>query len=403
MVRLWIVGAANNLVRWLEFLAAGVFTFEVTGSGLAVAVVTAARPMPLLVFGALAGVLSDAVDRRLIQIVGLLVVLASSTSVGLLAWLGVVRPWHIAVAAFVSGCVWSTDMSTRRRMVGEAAAAGMVARVVAIDSLAGAVTRMAGPVIGTTLYAAIGLRGAFACSAAVSLVTLFVLVGVHNVQARRAFALARVGRDLADGFAAARRVPAVRAVLGATVALNLFAFSYTALVAPIGLVVFAVPVAWVGLLASAEPLGSIMGGLALAGRLSMPPRRLLLGGAFLYTIMLAAMPFAPSFALACALLVVAGVGLAGFTNMQTTLILANTPAALRSRMLGLTTVCMGTGPLGLLLIGALAEQVGPMMAVRVVTSATLVALVGVTWDWVRKEGQGAALDPPKAMPLETDT
>ena len=389
IVRLWIIGGANNLVRWLEILAAGVFTFEVTGSGLAVAAVTAARPLPLLLFGALAGVLSDSIDRRRIQLVGMLVVLAASLAVCLLASLGVVRPWHVAAAAFVSGCVWSTDMSTRRRMVGDAAAPGLVGRVIAVDSLAGALTRMAGPVAGTAAYSAIGLGGAFACSAAVMLANFVLMLGVHHRQDSRKLALSRVPRDLAEGFALARGMPVLRAVLGTTVAMNLFAFSYTALVAPIGLLVFATPVGWVGALAAAEPLGSILGGLALASRhVDIGPRRLLLGGSSMFALLLGLMPFAPSFALACAMLVIAGIGLAGFSNMQTTLILIHAPPAMRSRMMGLTTVCMGTGPLGLLMTGALADRVGPMAAVQIAAAATLVVLALVAIDWVRASPRG---------------
>jgi hypothetical protein len=34
-VRLWLVGAFANAMRWLELLASGLFAYEVTGSALA--------------------------------------------------------------------------------------------------------------------------------------------------------------------------------------------------------------------------------------------------------------------------------------------------------------------------------------------------------------------------------
>jgi hypothetical protein len=40
---LWIAGGIANAMLWLEVLAAGLFTFQATGSGLAVAIVSAAR------------------------------------------------------------------------------------------------------------------------------------------------------------------------------------------------------------------------------------------------------------------------------------------------------------------------------------------------------------------------
>ncbi len=399
LVRLWTIGGANNMVRWLEILAAALFTLEATGSGFAVAAVTAARTLPLLLFGALAGVLSESVSRKRIQLVGVFITLSTSLAIAGLAWAGLARPWHIAVAGFVAGSVWSTDMSTRRRMVGDAAPSGMVSRAIAMDSLAGALTRMAGPLAGSAAFGAIGLRGAYTCSAAMTLLTLLLVLGVHHEQTTRTLHLSRVPRDLAEGFAAARGLPAIRAVLGVTVAMNLFSFAYTALVAPIGLLVFAVPVGWVGALAAAEPLGSIIGGLALASYTpAMSARRLLLGGSALFTVMLGLMPLAPGFALACLMLVLGGIGLAGFSNVQTTLILANAPPALRSRLMGLTTVCMGTGPLGLLLIGALADRVGPMVAVQAVAVAGLAGLAVVTLDWISSVPPGRPTVVP-AVPL----
>ncbi len=402
IVRLWTIGGTNNMVRWLEILAAAVFTLEVTGSGFVVAAVTAARTLPLLLFGGLAGVLSESVNRRQIQLTGILITFATSLSVCLLASVGVIRPWHLAITGFVAGTVWSTDMSTRRRMVGDTSAPGLVSRAIAVDSLAGAVTRMAGPLAGTAAYGAIGLSGAFACSTAMTLLTLLLMLGVRHSQVTQPLALTRVPRDLADAITTAKGLPVVRAVLGVTIAMNLFGFSYTALVAPIGLLVFAIPVAWVGALAAAEPLGSIIGGLALAAFTpATSPRRLLLGGSALFVVMLGLMPLAPSFGLACAMMVVGGVGLAGFSNMQTTLILTHAPMALRSRLMGLTTVCMGTGPLGLLLIGALADRIGPMAAVQTVAVAGFVGLALVAADWIRSVPRAYPTAVPAALPPET--
>ena len=80
--RLWMIGLAGNSMRWLEVLAAALFTLDVTGSGLAVAVVSAARTMPMLLFGALAGVVSEAVDRERRLLLVALAVSALSAAAG---------------------------------------------------------------------------------------------------------------------------------------------------------------------------------------------------------------------------------------------------------------------------------------------------------------------------------
>ena len=116
-LRLWAIGGCVNTMRWFEVLSAALFTLDATGSGLAVAIVTAARTLPMLLFGAFAGVVSEAVDRKRVLLLGQIVSGLAAAAITVLAAFGVARPWHIAIAALVAGTVWSTEMSTRRRMV----------------------------------------------------------------------------------------------------------------------------------------------------------------------------------------------------------------------------------------------------------------------------------------------
>ena len=71
-LRLWLVGAFANAMRWLELLISGVFAYEATGSALAVTGVVAARQLPQLAFGAFAGAVSEAVNRKLIVMLAIL-------------------------------------------------------------------------------------------------------------------------------------------------------------------------------------------------------------------------------------------------------------------------------------------------------------------------------------------
>jgi MFS family permease len=75
-------------------------------------------------------------------------------------------------------------------------------------------------------------------------------------------------------------------------------------------------------------------------------------------------------------LVAGGLGLALFGNMQTSLILTEVPAALRSRQMGLITVCIGMAPLGQILMGVLSEQFGVRGGV-LVSGLTGLAALGV--------------------------
>ena len=188
----------------------------------------------------------------------------------------------------------------------------------------------------------------------------FAMAGLVHPQITRRLDLARIPAEIAEGLAFARTKPTILLVFGITIVTNAFAFAYSGLVAPLGLSAFHVSPALVGLLAAGEPLGALMGGaLIAAGLLRMDRRLAFAGGAALFMVALIVMALSPFYWLAFAVLVIGGFGTAGFGNMQTTLMLTEAPPEMRSRLMGLVTVCIGTGPLGVLAAGALAERARP--------------------------------------------
>jgi hypothetical protein len=74
---------------------------------------------------------------------------------------------------------------------------------------------------------------------------------------------------------------------------------------------------------------------------------------------------------------VAGVGLAGFGAMQSTILLSASAVAMRSRVMGVLVVCIGAGPLGVLLVGWLAERMGATAALALTAGAGLGLMVAL--------------------------
>ena len=388
--RLWAIGGCVTAMRWHEVLAAALFTLDVTGSGLAVAVVTAARSLPMFVLGAFAGVLSEAVNRKHIMIAGYLLAAGASASIAILSALGWARPWHLGIAALAAGTVWATEMATRRRMVGEAVTTQLVPRALALDTMSNSLTRLIGPVVAGAMYEWGGLTLAFTVSTCVFLLAACLGSGLQHRQETRRLALSQVPRDLAEGFAYARTHTVIAGVLVVTIAMNLLGFPYSALLPPIGWQLFEVGPILIGVLAAAEAFGSLLGGLRLAS--GDPPgsgRVLMVGGSLLFLGAVALMPLTPWFWPACALLVVAGIGASAFANMQTSLIILHAPPAMRSRLMGLLTVCIGMGPWGILLAGTLAGLFGPLVAIDTIAFAGFASVAWCGLYWKRREKQEA--------------
>lgn len=390
-LRLWSIGGCVNTMRSFEVLSAALFTLDATGSGFAVALVSAARTMPMFLLGAFSGVVTEAVNRKTVLVLGQAVTALASASVALLAWMGVAQPWHVATAALVAGIVWSTEMATRRRMVGECVEPRLVSRALALDTMSNSFTRLLGPVFAGVIYQRLGLAGSFAFSACFYALASVLAAGLEYRQGVRRLVLGNVPRELAEALRYVRADLVISGVLAVTIAMNLLGFPYAALVAPVGRMVFAVSPALVGVLAAAEAFGAFLGGAVLTSREpSTNGRLLMVGGSMLFLACVLAMPLAPGFWLACLLLTTGGFGSAAFANMQTSLIVLHAPLHIRSRLMGLLTVCIGMGPLGILLIGAVAGLVGPMLAIELVAATGFVAVctIGVAWRERERAGRG---------------
>jgi len=377
-LRLWLVGAFANAMRWLELLASGLFVFEVTGSALAVTGVVAARQLPQLLFGAFVGAISEAVDRKLIVMLALLIPAAVSTLLATLATTGQLAVWHIALGNLVAGTMWATEMSTRRRMVGEVAGPHRIIQAIALDSSTNAATRMIGPLLGGFAFEWLGMKGAYTVTALVQFLGAFAMAGLVHHQMTRRLAIARIPADIVEGLRFARTKPLILLVCGVTVVTNAFAFSYSGLVAPLGLGAFEVSPGLVGLLAAGEPLGALLGGgLIAAGVLRIDRRLMFAGGSSMFMVTLLVAALSPSYWLALTALIIGGFGTAGFGNMQTTLMLTEAPVEMRSRLMGVVTMCIGTAPLGIIGAGLLARELGPSGAILVMATPGLVSTLAL--------------------------
>ncbi len=385
-LRLWAIGGCVNTMRFFDLLSAALFTLDVTGSGLAVAVVSAARTMPMLLFGAFSGVVTESISRKRVLQIGQILTCVSAVIIALLAFLGLIRPWHLVVSSFVSGMVWSTEMPTRRRMVGESVDGSLVSRALALDTMSNSAARLVGPIAAGTIYQHYGIAGSSVVSACVYALAAGLTSGVTYRQQSRKFMVSQVPRDLAEGIAFARGHVTIAGVLAVTIAMNLLGFPYAALVAPIGRQVFGVSPALVGVLAASEAFGGFAGGIWLtSGEPRWSGRVLMVGGSLMFVACVFLMPLVPAFALACGLLALGGFGSAAFANMQTSLIVLHAPAHIRSRLMGLLTFCIGMGPLGILLVGYLADRFGPMRAIDGIEAVCFVWVSWIGLRWRRRE------------------
>jgi MFS family permease len=374
-VRLWAAGGLTNSMRWVEMLVSGLFAFQLTGSAFAVSLVLMSRALPMLTAGALAGAVAESLDRKRLLMAGQAATALGAIAIALLAATGQLALWHLFLNGLLGGLAWTNELATRRRMVAEAAGPTRIVQAVALDTVTNSTTRMVGPLAGGIFFQTVGVTVAYVIAATLYLVALAMVSGVVHSQERRQLQPRRLVSDVIEAARIALAHPILRLVLGVTVAMNVFGFSYTAILPAFGAIAFQASPVEIGILAAAEPFGALLAGLGLAFRRGAPPGRLtLLLGSAGFLVVLACAALAPSLPLAVLLLFVGGMGTAAFASLQTGLVMMQAPIEARSRILGLTTTCIGMGPVGVLVIGALADGFGPRTAIALMAAAGIAAL-----------------------------
>lgn len=381
--RLWVIGSLGSLIRWLEMLVFGVFTYQQTGSAFVVASMTMLRLLPLALFGVPFGVLAARIRRRSGLLVSQAVLFATTLVLLGVAAFDQLAVWQLGVASFVNGVAWAGDNPLRRALIGDIAGPQRMGGAMALDVGMTNAARLAGPGIGGLLLANGGMPAVFLLAAALYLLVLAATLSLGDRPVARERAEAGPLATLAAGIVAARRTPRLAAALWITVVFNLFGWPVLSMVPVIGRDRLGLGPDGIGLLASMDGVGSLVGALVLA-RLSRPSRYgpFYVGGVTLFLAMLPLFALSRDPLLAGIALVVVGIGQSGFSIMQATLVFVAAPADRRLQAMGLLTMCIGIGPLGFLLLGWLAERIGAPAAAVACALAGLATLLA-TWRWWR--------------------
>lgn len=371
-LRLWACGTLAGSMRWFEILSVGVYTLEQTHSALLVALMLFARTVPLFLVGSFIGVVAERLDRRKMLFVGMLGAATTATVLAVLSFLEVLALWHVAVGASINGVLWTMEHPVRRALLSDAVGRESVAQAISLDAASTNGTRMLGPMAGGLLYAVLGLQGAYVIGAVAYSIAAILVYSVVPVVATRRAASEGFWRSLSLGIRYVSSHEVLSAVMVLTIVANTFGFSYIAMVPVLGERILNLDAPGIGLLMFTEGLGATLGALMLA--FVIRPRaytQVFTFGAIVFLTMVLILSRAESMLLAMATLFVAGFGLAGFASMQSTILLAGSERELRSRVMGVLAVCIGTGPLGILLVGWLAERFGAPLALSMTSTCGL--------------------------------
>jgi len=365
--RLWTVGILLYAVRWLEMLAVGVFAYQVTGSATWVAALTLVRLVPMALLGVPLGAIADRIDRRRALLATVAIALATSIVVAAVAAAGRLEMWHLVLSSFIGGIGWAADNPVRRAMIGQAVGSPHMARAMSLDAASNHGCRVIGPIAGGAILASSGIVGALVVCAALYALALLAARRVAVGSAPEPGVLIEVLAGARETLAIARADPRLVGALLVTIIWNLWGWPLFSMIPVVGKDRLGLGPEGVGVLTGLDGLGALIGALVV-GAIARPSnhRALYVGGVALHLALtplfvISTLPWVTGAA-------ILGMGLAqaAFGIMQATIVYGASPPGMRSRLLGLLTMCIGTAPIGVAHVGLLSDALGVHVAGSIV-------------------------------------
>ncbi|MBM4420499.1 MAG: MFS transporter [Chloroflexi bacterium] len=332
---------------------------DLTGSPLILGSITAAQFTPILVLSLFAGPIADRFTKR-----GFIQALQSLTAaLALTMWAlvvsGHVALWQIYLIAIAIGIVNALDAPLRQVFLSEVVGPESLQSAVGLSSSANNAARIVGPSIGGLIIAVWGTGWCFVVT------TIGFGLGAASLAVMRqdlllappAKATGALHTQVAEGLGYVRRTSDLLIPLAVVGLVGTVGFNWSVYLPLLARYVFDVGPTGFGFSNAAIGLGSLAGGLVLAGRRAAPTPAGVAILAAVFSVLLFCLSLAPTFVLLLPILFVTGVSIVLVTAGTNTIVQLRSEPAYRGRVLSLLFLLTAGGtPIGNALSGALAAQ-----------------------------------------------
>jgi MFS family permease len=370
--RLYFVGQLiSTSGTWMQSVAQAWLVLEITGSGVALGVVTALQFTPMLLAGAWGGVVADRVDKRRLLIATQVASGVLALALGAVTVSGVVQLWMIYCIAFALGAVNAIDNPARRALIGEMVGTEHLNNAVSLSSAMFTGARVIGPALAGLIIASVGTSWCFFVNGLSygAAVIAFVLMrrdeffGVEPVPRRKG--------QLREGLHYVWATPALRLPLVLTAVIGTLAWNFQVVLPLLAERTFNGDAGTFGTMYALMSVGSVVGALVTA-RQARASRRFLLGAALAYGALLVVAAAAPTLALELLVLVAVGAAGIGFTAMANGVLQTECAPEMRGRVMALFSVAfLGSTPIGGPIVGWVSQELGPRAGLWLGGVATL--------------------------------
>lgn len=379
--RVWFIGAlVSNIGAWMQATALSwVVLTELTDNDAAAMGITMALQFapPLLLVG-VTGWVADRFDRRRLLVVTQSLLLLLGVAIGVLLLLGVMTLPLMYAFALGLGMIAAFDNPARQAFVSDLVAREIASNAVALNAASFNGARMIGPAVAGVVIVAVGTGWVFLVN---GITFLGMIVALMLIRTRELVPRVKAtgASRLADGFRYVGRRPDLMVTFAMVFLVGAFGMNFPIFASTMALE-FGQEADGYGLLSSILAVGSLAGAL-LAARRDRARIRVVIGGTLLFAAAAAVSAAMPSYWSYAATLMFTGFAVVTMLTTANGYVQTTTDPALRGRVLALyMAILMGGTPIGAPIVGWVAGEFGPRMAILLGAGAALVAFaIGATW------------------------
>ncbi|MGZ8804568.1 MAG: MFS transporter, partial [Microbacterium sp.] len=323
------------------------------------------------------GWVADRFERRKLLMVTQGILLLLAVALGVMILTGLMSLPLMYGFALALGVVTAFDNPARQAFVSDVVTRENASNAVALNAASFNGARMIGPAVAGVLIVAVGTGWVFLFNAVTffGMIIALMLIRTHELLPRASTAGAR----LADGFRYVARRPDLIVTFAMVFLVGAFGMNFPIFASTMALE-FGRDADGFGLLSSILAIGSLAGAL-LAARRDRARIRVVIGGTLLFAIAAAVSAIMPGYWTYAATLMFTGFAVVTMLTTANGYVQTTTDPALRGRVLALyMAILMGGTPIGAPIVGWVAAEYGPRMAILLGAVAALAAFaIGATW------------------------
>ena len=357
-LRLWLGLQVMSLATQMQMLARTFLAYELTGSAVVIALVSASMAIPMLTFGLLGGAIADRLDRKVLIQAGQLGLAGVAVLVGISITTDTVTWGHLLVAGALQGGCWATLNPARQAMIPQLVPRDKLTNAMALASAGKSLTTVLAPAIGGLLYAAVGPEGVYYLVSAMLVIAVVLTATIKSVTTRTRSAQTQVLADVKSGLSYIANSRMLLVILAVGMTTILFANPFLYLLPVFVVDVYGRDSDAFGLLISMLGVGALLGSLVVAALGSWRRGALLIAGGLFSGTALLLVGAVPVYYAALFFMFLLGVGSVAHLTLSQTLMMEQVDDELRGRVTSVFGMSTALMPFALIPIGIAVDAFG---------------------------------------------